>query len=438
MLYCKTCPLGCYSMQDMKRRFPGYYTLSPQGRGSLSRYATFTLDSNVLLNIYGLGLEARDAFLGMLRQLADQDRLWLTHQAGLEFQRLRPGKVLEQLVPSRHVRRALGKAHDEVQKELGNLNDHPFIDSSQILKSTRRLRDEITTRLEQQEREFSQRLRKDELREAIDELFENAVGPPYSREELSGIHKEGRNRYKERIPPGFGDAKEYGGKKDEPECYGDLVLWKQILDYAKETRRPVVLITEDRKKADWYWMVDPDNKDSELLGPHPKLVEEMLEVTGRRFHIARTAVFSKWMSKYLGRRMAPEVIEEIEEASLPTLREILTAAGQFVLRTQKALATLGSFTDRDLAFTAQQIQQVGILEAVEQQQRDVARSISPHITAAVDHLVQRASEAGLDKAVSELSQSIRTQLSLPLPPGLFLPPIGEGGNDGRGGGSASS
>jgi hypothetical protein len=394
---------------DMRTSFPGYYALTPHQKGGLSRSATFTLDTNVLLNIYSLGPEARSAFLGILRRLSDQGRLWLTHQAALEFQQRRPGKILEQLSPSRQVKEALKKAHSAIKQELSPFADHPFIDRKRIVARIERFTTEVADELTLQEEEFKKRLGGDEVRDAIDSLFVESVGPPYTAEELQAVYIEGRDRYKASIPPGFGDSRGHDGKKDEPECYGDLVLWKQILDYAQQTRRSVVLVTEDHRKGDWYWRVNAQDRDSESLGPHPKLVEEMLRLTGKRFYVARTAWFSAWMARYLGRPISPQVIEEIAKGSGPAWHDVLRAVGEHVLSTQRAIAALGSYPASATALAIEQLGRSGVWQTAQRQRQAAVEGVSSlastYAEAVATQFVQQLREKGIDRALADLQES---------------------------------
>ena len=102
----------------MKSKFRGWYPITPHERGALSRNALFSLDSNVLLNLYGVEEATRDAVMRILRELARRGRLWLTHQAVKEFQTIRPAKILEQLAPCAQLRKNLENSLKTVEKAL--------------------------------------------------------------------------------------------------------------------------------------------------------------------------------------------------------------------------------------------------------------------------------------------------------------------------------
>ena len=71
--------------------------------------------------------------------------------------------------------------------------------------------------------------------------------PAPTQEEIYNWCDEGEKRYKKQLPPGFMDAKD----KDGVRKYSDLILWKEILKYAKTEEKDIVFVTDD-VKADWW------------------------------------------------------------------------------------------------------------------------------------------------------------------------------------------
>ena len=74
--------------------------------------------------------------------------------------------------------------------------------------------------------------------------------------------EEGEKRYSKNIPPGYKD-KGKGGLRE----YCDLIIWKEILGYAKEENKNVTFMTDDVKE-DWW---ERNGKD---LNFHSKLIKE--------------------------------------------------------------------------------------------------------------------------------------------------------------------
>ena len=67
-------------------------------------------------------------------------------------------------------------------------------------------------------------------------MFEGRVGAKPPPERIVAIHKEGEERYAKKIPPGLEDTKKAAEGGDK---FGDLVIWKEIIEKAKADKRPV-------------------------------------------------------------------------------------------------------------------------------------------------------------------------------------------------------
>jgi hypothetical protein len=88
---------------------------------------------------------------------------------------------------------------------------------------------------------------KDPILDKVLLLFDGKVGDPYDITALQKLYKEGEERYSREQPPGFMDAKE----KNNERKYGDFILWKQILDFAKAESCSIIFVTGE-KKEDWW------------------------------------------------------------------------------------------------------------------------------------------------------------------------------------------
>ncbi len=106
---------------------------------------------------------------------------------------------------------------------------------------------------------------------------------------MDEICNEGRARYKSQIPPGYSDDKE----KPEPAKFGDLVIWLETIEYAKNQKKPIVFVTDDNK-VDW-WRFSSNGK-GRLLGPRPELISEFLERTEQRCWIYNSESFLRYAS----------------------------------------------------------------------------------------------------------------------------------------------
>ena len=108
----------------------------------------------------------------------------------------------------------------------------------------------------------------------LDELTSlNRVGVGYDSFDKLSIYIEGNMRYGLEIPPGFMDAKDKND--DGTKKYGDLIIWKEVLDKISLEKCPLLFITSD-VKCDW-WQLDDGKK---IVGKHQSLIDEFEKFTG--------------------------------------------------------------------------------------------------------------------------------------------------------------
>ncbi|MCK9330483.1 MAG: PIN domain-containing protein [Candidatus Cloacimonetes bacterium] len=110
----------------------------------------------------------------------------------------------------------------------------------------------------------------EELKEFIsDKLLPN----PFSVKEIIQIFKEGEIRYSNKIPPGYMDQDKENNK------YGDLIIWKELIYWAKKNSEDVLFVTNDNKPD---WKSDFSQQ---------KLKQEFFEETGQKIHILNSPDF---------------------------------------------------------------------------------------------------------------------------------------------------
>ena len=296
----------------MKRSFPGYYIPNESEFRSLWQEALVALDASVLLGLYRYRPEPRKQFLRSLESLSG--RLWMPHQAGLEFQRHRIDVIRGQRGMYRALTKILESSEAEIQKKRKELERHPVLEPTKLLERVAEAFTDLRSYLAEAESSHPQfmdeadPLGSDEVRDSLGRLFEGAVGPPYALERLEEIYREGAVRFDRRVPPGFLDAR----NKDDVRRYGDYVLWLQLMDRAREVGRSLIFVTDDQKD-DWWW-----NPTAALRVPHPDLVGEFERQAGHVFWMYLPEDFLAASAKYLGQEVSPETLREVEESRLPT------------------------------------------------------------------------------------------------------------------------
>ncbi len=279
----------------MRASFPGYYPPSDEDLTKLWAECTFIPDANVLLSLYCYRTETRDELAGIFGKIAD--RIWIPHQIALEYHEERI-KVIEDQIDSYN---RLVKLLKQSCNELREYKHHPFI-SENLVKELERVTSQIREEIKGRKKTLERLISEDTIGELITELFEGKIGPKYSAKKLRKIYRKGEIRYQRFQPPGFEDAWKGGTRQ-----YGDLVLWFQIVDKAKEqVPKPVIFVTNDLKD-DWWISI----RGQKI--PHPALIQEIHDKTGVSFYMYALGDFLENARKYLNVDVAEDAIEEVRE-----------------------------------------------------------------------------------------------------------------------------
>jgi hypothetical protein len=315
----------------MRRQFPGYYRPKQEDFAQKFKECIFCFDTNVLLNLYRYKPESRDNLLEVLQAL--KDRVWLPHQVAREYQRRRIEVLLGQL----HLAGKLEGLIDATMGELEKLRrSSPLFAVNALIDPINTDLEAIKGKLQEEKQEKPDLMTGDTIFDTLTDLFDGKVGNPFKPEKYKEIYQEGKERYDGQIPPGYMDK---SNKPDDTDQYGDLVLWLQLLDFAKAERRPVILVTDDAKEDWWREM------RGEKLGPRPELIDEFMAVAGggKWFYMYSTEQFLKYAKEYLNADVKPEVIKEAEgiekqDAELEQIRitsEVVKAAHDALLAGQE-------------------------------------------------------------------------------------------------------
>lgn len=322
----------------MKDLYRGYYNPDESAYKAMWNNAIFIFDTNVLLSLYRYQSKTVTSLLDVVEKL--NDRIWIPYHVGLEYQRRRIDVIAGQHDRFSQVKKIMQAFANDVDKAASRLTQdldalqlkkrHSLISRDDIVEDVqaktigalKSAQEQHVEKLNDLERESISTSSEDVIRTQLEALFSNKIGlPPASQEILDQLYKEGEQRYRKSIPPGFKDANKANTKNDkEPECftyagleyrrqYGDLIIWKQILEYAKaNTLKDLVFVTDDSKE-DW-WKVSK----GKTVGVHPELVDEIHREAGvENFHIYNTESFLEYANMHLKTNVAKDTIDEVRE-----------------------------------------------------------------------------------------------------------------------------
>lgn len=288
----------------MKSVLPEWYPHDDETLGEILRTGTIALDTNALLDLYRVSKQQRTEILDVLS--AVRDRLFIPYQVAFEFQRNRlkavrdNGAIYDSLVDSFVLKQSL--LNDIRDRQLKAEVQKLFEDVSRTFKDQLdRLRAEHTLTVESAKKA-------DPVLEALDELLPiGSVGARPKEDVLADRRRTAHQRIKDEVPPGFADAK----NKDDPT--GDYLIWAELLERAVGTSRPLMFVSNDETKGDWYRA----KISGHSLGPLPELVAEMrTALPDHPYHQTNLASFLWLAKKYLGLSVDNETIDSVKQIEI--------------------------------------------------------------------------------------------------------------------------
>lgn len=302
----------------MREKFVAYYRPTEEEFAELWEKCLFVVDANVLLDLYRYPQQVRHDFFKVFEQLSD--RLWIPHQVGLEYQENRLSVIADQENKFKEVREIVEKSVQELTGKLEKLQlkkRHSTIDPSDLLSKIEKEVSTFMVQLDGLRRTQPDLISADTVRNRIDELLKGKVGEPFTQEKLNEICKDGELRKKWKVPPGYLDS---GKAKNERPYYswngtiiplehGDLTLWHQIMEHAKDAKITHLIFVTGDLKEDWWWKTG-----SKIIGPRPELVNEIISKGGVScFYMYSSPSFLKYAQQYLKVDIDPESIEQVRD-----------------------------------------------------------------------------------------------------------------------------
>jgi len=284
----------------MKDLFRGYNKKTEKELKVLWENAIFVFDTNVLLNLYRYSEDTRNSIINLVENF--KDRVALPYHTAYEFNKNRYEVIAQNEIIITNFLNELNK----LKNIINSKNQQPFL-SSKLNKEADEVFKNIESELNDNKQKLNNFFKNDPIFDKINLIFSNKVSKQFTDEEIKEISKEGEIRYANKIPPGFEDSKKQDNK------FGDLILWKHIIEIANENKNSIILISDEQKK-DWFWILE---KGGKTIGPHPKLIEEFYCETGFDFHILSSERFLKFGEIFSSVKPSPDAIEEIETSKKP-------------------------------------------------------------------------------------------------------------------------
>lgn len=270
----------------MIKHFPCYYIPTPVELKELFDVGYFIFDTNVLLDIYRLGPDHSTKVLQLIEYYSK--RVKIPYHVAEEYH--------DNLVPT------LVDHINNLKKAIDLLEFSKFSSTlSNYLKDTlpKTTINDFTNRLKLNLKRFQRNLRTQQeflnneliectLQRSLSKLLSPLLLNPFTEKEIAAIEQDGFNRYQACIPPGYKDTKK------TTNLYGDLIIWKEILRFAKEKNTSIIFISRDVKE-DWFYEIH-----GRKLGPRIELLKEFHDnVPSKRFYIYTMDTFIRYANEHM-------------------------------------------------------------------------------------------------------------------------------------------
>lgn len=284
----------------MKKLFNEYLKYEPETVKKIWENAIISFDTNVLLDLYRLAPKSSNDMLSVMESLSEN--VWLTYQVGCEFFKNR----VETFLYVDDVSKSLSTIYQNIEKlsEQREMKEG-YKANALIGKSVIQAKTLIKDINETYEKHFEELRNNDTTLQRLLTLFDGKTEEPFSKEALEKIFIEGEKRYKEEIPPGYKDEK---NKKELPKqiLYGDLIIWKSLINKAKQEDKNLIFVTNDQKSD---WILEVHGRKN---GPRPELVREFQKETGRSLLIYNSQSFLDYAKKNLSKKPTETTIRDVK------------------------------------------------------------------------------------------------------------------------------
>ncbi len=308
----------------MRQNFRGYYSLKNDSliRDIWNSESTiFIFDTNCLLNLYRCEDSTREDILSVMEKISS--RIWIPFYVCLEYQKNRRGVISESIDNLRSISTNLQNTATSITSTLskGKVKKHLY---SSLSESVQGLQDSIKPIIESFiEENIKPRIeskeqisKRDSIRDVLDEIIKNNCGEAPTQDWINDVNNLGQIRYNKQLPPGFKDndkkEKKVFFNLEFEEKYGDLYIWREIIEKSKNGVVKNVMFICDDNKEDWWY-----KRNGITHGALEYLQTEIYHETGiDNFKLISQASFLKDAQDYLPNiTINPESLDEIQDLS---------------------------------------------------------------------------------------------------------------------------
>lgn len=287
--------------------------------------AIFIFDTSALLDLYALTLEQRKNIVDNNWSKHLKSRLWMPGHVETEYKSNRES-VISKIFSDNYpvlidnietVTKSLNKLKDSwdtFNSKLAVKEKHPTIDKEKLdicmdalntyIEKHSEFEKDLRSQIGDKSKNIQTEIENDDLFDAINLHFEK--GKDFSYDEMIQIIKdEGIFRYSISVPPGYKDS-----NKNGLQVYGDLYVWKQIMNYARKKKKNIIFICDDVKED---WCIKDKRNPERIEEPRAELVKEIYDYAGIDFWMYSLSQFIYLSGEYFSTTVDSEMVSTIDD-----------------------------------------------------------------------------------------------------------------------------
>jgi hypothetical protein len=281
----------------MRQKFPAYYRVAKDKLIERFDDLVFVFDASALLDVFRLKKESTEEIFNVIELYKNQ--IVVPYQAAWEYNCNIHRVLNEQL---RNINSAEKTLCDFVEA-LSAKRQQPYI-SQKAARLLKQLQNQITRDFKEQREYVEGQLIHGQLMNRMADQLDGRVLTSFSEVDIKKIEEEGAKRYQEKVPPGYKD------EAKDSNRFGDLIIWQEILRFAKENGKSVIYVTNDAKED---WVIRENGK---TIGPQYALIEEFYKETENAellFHIYSLEWFLTFIRDKNDSVVSEETIDSVRE-----------------------------------------------------------------------------------------------------------------------------
>lgn len=242
------------------------------------------IDTNSILDLYRHATSKAEGALRLLQEVP-KEQIFIPSQVYQEYNRNKQSVINMEYKKitnvNQDIERSITKATNSIEKRLYEykLRHYPAIteletDINELVSKIKQKAHEYEDSNQNEIKQNRLMLQNDKVEPFINELKEaGCIGEGFSMLCLLKIYEEGERRFKYQIPPGYKDLKKDEKDPTKREKFGDLIVWKELLNKARNVDRDIIYLTSDKKE----WKTDKNGNKF----PDQLLFDEFQEYSSR-------------------------------------------------------------------------------------------------------------------------------------------------------------